>query len=350
MHQGRAQALKGGSPTAPILPALLLGAAVGVVLARRRRARRDFFRGKSVIITGGSRGLGLVLARQLARAGARLTLLARDPRELERAAAELIRLGTDVLALTCDLRSQAQVQQAIARAAEHYGSIEVLINNAGVIQVGPLDHMRVEDFEGAMAIHLYAPLYATLAVLPYLRRAGAGRIVNIASVGGKIAVPHLLPYSVSKFALVGLSDGLRAELRRERIRVTTVCPGLMRTGSPRHALFKGQHRREYAWFIISDSLPLLSVSAETAARQILDACRKGSARLIIGVHTKGAVLLNELFPGVMTTFLDVANRLLPGASPTEGQELHAGHESESAWAPEWLTRLTRQAAVANNEV
>src|SRR5436190_6533704 len=141
--------------------------------------------------------------------------------------------------------------------------------------------MTVKDFEDALAIHLFAPLFCTLAVLPHMRRARQGRIVNIASVGGKIAVPHLLPYCASKFALVGLSDGLRAELRRHHILVTTVCPGLMRTGSPPHASFKGQHRREYAWFAISDSLPLLSMSAERAARRILTACRRGAPRVVL---------------------------------------------------------------------
>lgn len=99
-----------------------------------------------------------------------------------------------------------------------------------------------------------------------MRRQRGGRIVNVSSVGGKIGVPHLLPYTASKFALTGLSEGLRVELKRERILVTTVCPGLMRTGSPRNALFRGKHKREYAWFAIADSLPLLSISAESAAR------------------------------------------------------------------------------------
>src|SRR5205823_6261490 len=170
-------------------------------------------------------------------------------------------IGAEVLTLPCDLRRQEEVESSIERIVARYGSVDVLINNAGLIQVGPLKHMAVQDFEEALAVHLFAPLFCTLAVLPHMRRARQGRIVNIASVGGKIAVPHLLPYCASKFALVGLSNGLRAELRRDNILVTTVCPGLMRTGSPRHAWFKGRHRREYAWFVISDSLPVLSISA-----------------------------------------------------------------------------------------
>lgn len=331
------------------LGGLLAGIGFGLNLAARRKRARFSFQGRSVIISGGSRGLGLVMARQLAAKGARLTLLARNADELERAENELKSSGAEVLTITCDVRRQEQVDAAVEAVVEHYGTVDVLINNAGVIQVGPLDHMTLEDFEEAFAIHLYAPLFCSLAVLPVMRRAGHGRIVNISSVGGKIAVPHLLPYTASKFALNGLSEGLRAELRRENIFVTTVCPGLMRTGSARNALFKGQHRREYAWFAISDALPLLSMDAKAAARQILRACRRGAPRLVIGLHIKAAVLFNEVFPGAMAALLSTANRLLPSPSPDATSEQHPGFESQSWMTPKWITRLNEEAAGENNQ-
>jgi NAD(P)-dependent dehydrogenase (short-subunit alcohol dehydrogenase family) len=158
------------------------------------------------------------------------------------------------------------MERVVGRVTEELGPIDALINNAGTITVGPLDTMRLADFHEAMNINLWGALHAILAVLPDMRSRHSGRIVNIASIGGKLTVPHLLPYSVSKFALVGLSEGLRVELARDGIQVTTICPGLMRTGSPRHAFFKGRHRAEYAWFSISDSLPLVSMDAPSAAR------------------------------------------------------------------------------------
>ncbi|HVM49314.1 MAG TPA: SDR family oxidoreductase [Candidatus Acidoferrum sp.] len=312
--------------------------------------RRYSFAGRCAVITGGSRGLGLVMARQLARQGARLVLIARNADDVARAERELRGLGADVLAVPCDVRRQEEVNAAIEKAVARFGNVDVLINNAGIIQVGPLEHMTVKDFEDALAIHFWGPLYCILAALPHMRRAGGGHIVNISSVGGKIAVPHLLPYCASKFALVGLSDGLRAELRRHGIFVTTVCPGLMRTGSPRNALFKGKHRLEYAWFAISDSLPVLSVSAAQAGERILNACRRGAARLTIGIHIKGAVLFNELFPETMSTLLSLGNRLLPGPAAHASDRAHAGFESQSALAPAWLTRLTEEAARRNNEM
>jgi short-subunit dehydrogenase len=182
-----------------------------------------------------------------------------------------------------------------------------------------------------------------------MRARRTGRIVNISSIGGKVSVPHLVPYSASKFALVGLSKGLRAELMKDGIKVTTVCPGLMRTGSPRNADFKGKHRFEYAWFSISDALPLLTVSAENAARQIVHACKRGQAELVISVPAKIAVLLDSLFPEATSQMLALANRMLPEAGGVGTQRMK-GRNSTSAWSPSWLTTLNEEAALRNNEV
>src|SRR5205085_12580634 len=129
------------------------------------------------------------------------------------------------------------------------------------------------------------------AVLPNMRKRRDGRIVNISSIGGKVSVPHLLPYCAGKFALVGYSEGLRAELSDDGIVVTTVCPWLMRTGSPRNATFNGHHKIEYAWFSIGGSLPLLTLSAECAARKILAACSRGDAEVVLDVPAWLAVRL-----------------------------------------------------------
>jgi len=329
--------------TGPLLLALGLGAAAGIYFYRNRYS----FSGKVAVITGGSRGLGLLLARELADEGARLALLARKEEELRRAEAELRARGAEVFSMACDVSKQVQVNDALAHVHEQFGAIDVLINNAGIIQVGPIENMTVSDFAAAMAIHFYGPLYASLAAIPHLRRAGGGRIVNIASIGGKIAVPHMAPYTASKFALVGLSDAFRAELRKDNILVTTVCPCPIRTGSLPNAQFKGNYRKEYAWFAISDSLPLLSMNAERAARKIIAACRRGSARLLLGVQTKAAVLLNEFFPGATARLFALANDLLPTPGPASDAETHSGFES--AWAHSWLTRLNYYAALKNNE-
>jgi NAD(P)-dependent dehydrogenase (short-subunit alcohol dehydrogenase family) len=332
--------------------ALLAATAIGAfALARAWRRRHAYdFAGRSVIVTGGSRGLGLVLARELADEGARITLLARDEAELLRAADDIRTRQpfAEVLTVTADVRRRHEAERSVAQVVERYGRIDVLVNNAGVIQVGPIDHMKLGDYEDAMNTHFWGPLYMTLAALPHMRRQGEGRIVNISSIGGRIAVPHLVPYSASKFALVGLSDGLRTELARDNIVVTTVCPGLMRTGSPINAMFKGQRPREYAWFAISDSLPLTSIDVRRAAHQILDACRHGDAELVITLQAKLAILARTAAPELFADVMETINRLLPGPAP-EGDQASPGRVNESAWAPSVLTTLSDQAAKDNNE-
>src|SRR5438477_9287722 len=227
----------------------------------------------------GSRGLGLILARQISSEGGKVALLARDADELERAKAELTLCGGEVLAVQCDLLEGSQIQAAVAEVLACHGKIDVLFNNAGIIQVGPVENMQQQDFERAMSVHFWAPLLLIMEVLPAMRARRCGRIINICSIGGKVAVPHLVPYCASKFALTGLSDALRAELARDNIYVTTVCPGLMRTGSPRNAFFKGQHRAEYTLFKLSDSTPLAAMDASRAARRIVLACQRGQSEV-----------------------------------------------------------------------
>jgi len=327
-------------------------AGVGAAVAARqlvRYSRSIDLRGRTVMITGGSRGLGLVLARELASEGARLAICARDPEELERARADLAERGADVIAVPCDVTDQERVDWAVGTILEVFGRIDILINNAGVIQVGPFETMTLEDFDNAMRSHFWGPLYTTLAVLPGMRGRKGGRIVNISSIGGRISSPHLLPYGSSKFALAGLSEGLRAELAKDGILVTTVLPGLMRTGSPRNAFFKGRHRAEYALFSISDSIPLISMSAEAAARKIVNACRHGDAEVILSLPAKAAAGFHGLFPGLTAEALGFVNRFLPGPGGVGSQNIK-GKDSESRFAPSWATTLSDEAAVRNNEI
>lgn len=325
---------------------------LGALWAARALARRwrDYdFHGKTVLITGGSRGLGLVLAREFAREGAQIAICARNPAELERARADLVQRGANVVAVPCNVTDRAQVRELIDVVRQRFGAIDVLVNNAGVIQVGPVEVMTLADYDEAMRIHFWGPLYMMLEAIPHMRRRGGGRIVNITSIGGKIGVPHLVPYCASKFALVGLSEGMRAELAKDNIVVTTVCPGLMRTGSPRNADFKGQHRAEYAWFSISDSLPVTAMQAERAARQVIAACKRGDAEVILTVQAVMAIKFHQLFPELSADLRELANRLLPAPGGI-GKRRAKGKESQSELSPSFLTTLSDRAAERNNEI
>lgn len=334
---------------AGILGCLAAGTALAAV-GIRRRLRRISFQGLSVVITGGSRGLGLELARLFAREGARLALVARNIEELERAGLELEAAGADVRIYQCDVGRQEDAERTVQAIINERGSIDVLINNAGMVQVAPFENMNIQDFKDAMDVHAWGPLYMIRNIAPLMKRQGGGRIVNISSIGGLVAVPHMLPYSMSKFALTALSDGLRAELAKDGILVTTVAPGLMRTGSHLHALFKGQYQKEYAWFSISDANPLLSAHSRRSAQQILNACRTGAPRLIITLPATLLHAINANFPGLTSAAARLAARMLPAPVPARSTSPRSGFESGSWASPSFLTRLADRASLRNNEL
>ena len=323
--------------------------AIGGSVLALRRVRSMSLRGRVVAITGGSRGLGLALARELVRRGARVALIARTRSDLEAAAAAIDAWsGTRPLVFACDVADRDSVRGAIDRIVAAYGDIDVLVNDAGMITVGPYEHMRTHDFERAMATHFWGPLHAMEAVIPSMRARGQGRIVNISSIGGRVAVPHMLPYSASKFALVGLSDGLRAELAKDGIRVLTVCPGLMRTGSHLNVGVKGDHERELAWFAILDALPGVSMSVQRAARRIVRAIEHGEHELTLGLPAKLAVLVQALAPETTAALMTVVARMLPAPRRDESTEQRSGWESRSRWVPSGLTHLADRATEEYN--
>lgn len=327
-----------------------LMAAAAVALAVRKRTAKHTVRGRVVLVTGSSRGLGLALAEQFARAGARVVLTARSEDTLARARGLLIARGAaapdQVLAVACDIREKVQVDALFEAIAEEWSPVEILVNNAGIIQVGPVESQSVSSFEDAMRSNYYGMMYCSLAALPAMLERGDGAIVNIASIGGKVAVPHLLPYSASKFAMVGFSQGLGAEVRAKGVRVTTVTPGLLRTGSPRNALFTGDREREFRWFNLGASLPGISRNAYAAAGRILRATENGEIELSITLQAAVAARVAGFAPVLTNRVLSLVNRLalpkprvwarkqLPG-SASQGKDLRAltaaGHEAERTW-------------------
>jgi short-subunit dehydrogenase len=342
-------ALRRAPSSLPWVVKFALGGAVAAAAVYRTQQRRRMnFAGATVLISGGSRGLGLELARAFAEEGANLVLLARDEDALTRTTEELRALGARVLPQVCDIRDPHQVRRSLATIFDEVRDIDVLVNNAGTIQVGPLENMDLSDFESAMNVHFWGPLYLMQEIIPRMKARRNGRIVNIASIGGKVAVPHLLPYAASKFALVGLSEGLRAELIKDSIYVTTVCPGLMRTGSHLNASFKGQHKKEFALFALANASPALSMASARAASQIVEACRYGKAEITLTPQARLLRLVNGVLPSLVSETLGCVSRFLPHPLPT-GNDLKNGWESRSRLAPSLLTRPSDRAAERNNE-
>lgn len=271
------------------------------------------FENKVVMITGGSRGLGLALAKRFAKEGAKICLIARDREELERAEELLQTVARldSILLCECDVTDLQQLTAAFERTLGRWGDLDVLINNAGSILVGPFESMTIEDFEAQMKLHLYANIQATQKVLPLFRKKRDGRIINICSMGGKVAIPHMLPYDSSKFALAGFSQGITAEFAKENIAVTTVFPTVMRTGSPIQAVFKGDSRKEFEWFANVDVFPGFSLGADQAAAKIVEASRERQSELIPSFAGRFRMFVGTIFPELMLFGMGLLNRLLP---------------------------------------
>ncbi len=331
--------------------ALWAAASTGLLLGLRAaiRYKRKFnYQNKVVFVTGGARGLGLEMARLLGAEGAKLAICSRNAEQLEKARKELEALGVPVLSLTCDVKEQKEVASAIEAIQQHYGRIDVLINNAGFISVGPLENMTTHEFEEAMRTHFWGPLYAMQAVLPLMKKQGQGRIINVSSVAGIASLPHMVPYSTSKAALINLSEGYREEYIKHKIYITLAIPGLVRTGAHENAAIKGKQEQEFTWFSVLDANRLTSASAKKVAKQILEGGRYGVSRVIMPIHANLFSVLQGVAPGLTTDFLSLINSLLPKAASEDTGRLK-GYNINDEHIPNVLTKAGDNAAQKNNE-
>ena len=337
--------------TSKTLTTLAIGVGAAITWRAILRAKRAYdVSGKTILIVGGSRGLGLILARQLAAQGAKLSICARGERELAAAKLDLEARGAEVLTTVCDVTDKAQIENVVEKTVARFGGIDVLFYVAGVFIAGPLEAMTDHDFEYSMKVNFWGAYYATMAALPFLKQS-SGRVVHMSSVGGRVSTPHLLPYNASKFALSGLSEGLRVELEKDGVLVTTMYPWIMRVGSLRNATFKGRHRTEYAIGSVMNANPLLSDDPERAAAVMISAMKRGDASAILW-FSKPAIWLDTLMPELSKDAMAIANRLMPGIDGDEsiGQEGRRGHESESSLTTGVLTTPLQKAAERYNEI
>ncbi len=314
-------------PTALLaLTAASLGVTAAAIALPRALLATPPPAGAVVLVTGGSRGLGWAIASRFAQGPVRLVLVSRSMGDLQGAQAALLSAHphlqpTDVHLVAADLADPAECRRAVEETFDRFGRLDVLVNNAGIIEVGPIESMTADLFEHTLRVNFLAALHTTWAALPRLaaqtpldgwRRRAA--IVNISSIGGKFAVPHMLPYSAAKFALTGFSEGLHAELRGKGIRVTTVCPGLMRTGGEDHANFLGNTNAERAWFDFSAKTPGIATTPEHAANRIYAAVAQGRAEITITPQAWLGARFAGVFPETLQWLNGLTNEyILPKA-------------------------------------
>jgi short-subunit dehydrogenase len=242
--------------------------------------------GKVVLITGASEGIGAACAREFAASGAKLSLIARSEEGLRRAG------GADALITAGDLTNDGVRRAAVERTLERYGRIDILINNAGVGTYQPSWEMPMEDARYLMELNFFVPLAMTQLVAPAMRERRSGTIVNVGSIAGKVMLPWMTLYSVTKSALSALTEGQRVELKGSGVRTMIVCPGYVQTGFQGHVRAgqtPAQMQKARRW----------AITAETCA----EAIRRGverDARTVVTPPTGWLlVLAMRLFPAVV---------------------------------------------------
>ncbi|MEV8565419.1 SDR family NAD(P)-dependent oxidoreductase [Streptomyces sp. NPDC051322] len=312
--------------------------------------------GLSAVVTGGSRGLGLLMARQLAAQNCTVTIVARDGEELKRAD-ELLhqRPGAHIRTAVCDVRDREAVREMFDATAQDCGGIDVVIANAGIIQVAPVKSIGADEFDAAMDTIFHGALHTSLEALPHLRRSRAGgRLALIGSVGGLLGVPHLLPYSCAKSAVGALAEGLYAEAAPDGVTVTAVHPGLMRTGSHLHAEFGGPQQQEFAWFSALAGTPLVSMDAGRAAKAIVRGVQRRRTRIVLTPAARAAGFAHGVAPALTTRLTALSARALPAAEG-DGGALREGAAVEPPSHPvarklrAWGSALNDRAAKAYNQ-
>ncbi len=254
------------------------------------------FAGRNIIITGGSSGLGKLLAHRMAREGANLVLIARDPLKLNAVQDEILGImnaDQRIMAISCDVTDYRSVEITFQTIAETIGRPQMLINSAGVITEGYFEQMPVEKFREVMDINYFGTLHCIKAALPYFKQQGGGTVVNMCSMAGRFGAFGYSVYCSSKFAVHGLTDALRAELKPQNIWFHLVCP-------PEFASPMVEELNKYRTpenLKVAHILPVLD--ADTVADAVIKGINQGRYLII---------------PGRMTRFLDLANRVLPFTS------------------------------------
>lgn len=268
---------------------------------------------KVVMITGGSKGLGFVIAKELVKENCRLALCARDMQELIDAREEIIKAGGNALISVCDVSDKDAVDTFVKKVIKHFGGIDIVINDAGIIMVGAMESFSMQEFESAMDVMYWGIVNTTMSVLPHMKERKEGQIVNITSVGGKVSIPHLLPYSAAKFAAIGFSEGISAELRKDNIYVTTIIPGLMRTGSYFNALFQRDNKTEFKLFSLMSTAPLITISADKAARETIRAIKSRKVEKVLGLPAKALIEIHHFFPETSIKLFGFMAKFIPSA-------------------------------------
>jgi uncharacterized protein len=275
------------------------------------RPLRGFFRGRTMLVAGASSGIGRDIALVLAGLGVKSALLARRQVLLDDLASAIRDRGGDALVLTADISRREEVRDAVARALDQFGHIDILVNSAGILEPSSVETMDPQSFRRMLDVNVFGTLHTIQAVLPSMRQAGSGSIVNIGSLAGRRGMPPLGGYSATKFALVGLTEALRVELFGTGVHVSLVMPGVVDTPMIRGDAQPERHDR------FPDMIPPMPVRWVTWA--VIAALTLGLTEVDVPPGAAVAEKLAALFPGITDAALAVGNRLWEWAASRKNQ-------------------------------
>ncbi|BAU29274.1 hypothetical protein DFP93_13237 [Aneurinibacillus soli] len=242
---------------------------------------------KIIVITGASSGIGQTTALLTAQLGAIPILLARSEDALATLTDRIQPLQPDVSYYVCDVTDENQIEDVVNRITERYGKIDIWVNNAGYGVFGSVLDAQMEDIIGMMDVNYLGVVRCTRAILPHMKKRQQGHIINVASIAGKLATPNSSAYSASKFAVIGYTHSVRAEVKPFGVYVSAVNPGPVRTPFFDRADTSGSYRQSVEKFMIDP---------ETVARGILKAAATGQAEVTLPRYMRAGVVLHHVFP------------------------------------------------------
>jgi short-subunit dehydrogenase len=251
-------------------------------------------RGKNAILTGASRGLGVVIARTLAEQGVNLALAARSADALEATRGLCERAGVRAIAVPCDVTSRDDLRNLVDTAENELGPVDILVNNAAILATAQLIDLSFDEIDAIIRTNLNAPIWLTKMVLPLMLARKRGVVVSVASMAGKVGVPYESIYSTTKHGLVGFMESVRAETTHTGVRAAVVCPGFVKDAGMWAESGAGK-----APFLFRE------VSPEKVARAVLQAINGTPEALVTSMPIRGLMALFDLAPNLKTPALEI---------------------------------------------
>ncbi len=255
-----------------------------------------YFTGKRVLVTGGSSGLGRVIAETFGRAGARVAVVGLEEGDAQKTAEAMSAAGTEAFPLTGDVTCEADAEMLVRRAAEHLGGLDILVNAAGRTHRGWILETPSDEILSLFKLNLLGTVQMTRAAVPYLLKSEEPHVINIGSLAAKSASRWVGAYPISKFAVAAFSQQLRLEMREKGLHVLLVCPGPVKRDQPRLYPLKHAEGIPESALMPGGGVKVGKIDPVRLAEKILSACRKRKPELVVPGKARLLFAIEQLFP------------------------------------------------------